>query len=174
MDDFGIYYSSDCRKSCARHDKSVRVDNVITRRQLARSPQPARFRWKMRKNGYGIWSYITVISPSNTAGHVAPYVAPNASMRRLRARSPVKRCQPPPTAMSFYDRPLKYASALGAKYWCLLLSEGPSQLPRHTARPRARNPRGRSAAAVHVGARLASVPWPAIKGQRHSPKEILM
>ena len=31
-------------------------------------------------------SHITVISPSNTAGHIAPYATPNAAMRRLRDR----------------------------------------------------------------------------------------
>ena len=30
--------------------------------------------------------HITVISPSNTVGHIASYVVPNASMRRLRNR----------------------------------------------------------------------------------------
>ena len=31
--------------------------------------------------------HITVISPSNTVGHIASYVVPNATMRRLRSRS---------------------------------------------------------------------------------------
>ena len=43
------------------------------------------FDGKCARMGMASW-HITVISPSNTVGHIASYVVPNASMRRLRNR----------------------------------------------------------------------------------------
>ena len=43
------------------------------------------FDGKCARMGMASW-HITVISPSNTVGHIASYVIPNASMQRLRDR----------------------------------------------------------------------------------------
>ena len=77
-----------------------------TRQQPARSPYPARFRWKMRKNGYGILSYHCHIPIKHCRTY--SFIRRAERIDAAVAQSPVKRCQAPSIAMRYSDRPLKY------------------------------------------------------------------
>ena len=90
-----------------------------TRQQPARGSYPARFRWKMRKNWYGILPYHCRIPIKHCRTY--SFIRRTERIDAAVAQSPVKRCRAPPIAMRISDRPLKYVGALGTKYRDLLL-----------------------------------------------------
>ena len=71
-----------CARKCDRH--------CGARQQPARSPHPARFRWKIRKHGYGILSYHCHIPIKHCRAYIS--IRRTERIDAAVARPPVKRC----------------------------------------------------------------------------------
>ena len=78
-----------CTCVCDRYHGGAR-GHCGTKQQSVRSPQPARFRWKMRRNGYGILSHHCHIPIKHCRTYSFIYRTKRGDA--VIAQSPVKRC----------------------------------------------------------------------------------